>query len=68
MMQAMGGSLVIKPRIPAKTAYQVQSGATIIGFFKGLTTKILIVGQKLIFSFAIAQQLIPPLGYWRDKK
>lgn len=28
-------------------------------FFKGLTPKILVVGPKLIFSFTIAQQLIP---------
>jgi hypothetical protein len=28
-------------------------------FFKGLTPKILVVGPKLIFSFTVAQQLIP---------
>ena len=27
--------------------------------FKGLTPKILVVGPKLVFSFTIAQQLIP---------
>lgn len=32
------------------------------GFFKGLTPKVLIVGPKLIFSFTLAQTLIPIFG------
>ncbi|PVG04620.1 putative GGC1-protein of the mitochondrial carrier family [Serendipita vermifera] len=31
-------------------------------FFKGLTPKILVVGPKLIFSFTLAQTLIPMVG------
>ncbi|GAA6016691.1 hypothetical protein JCM10207_000149 [Rhodosporidiobolus poonsookiae] len=31
-------------------------------FFKGLTPKVLVVGPKLIFSFTLAQSLIPLLG------
>ncbi|EGF76683.1 hypothetical protein BATDEDRAFT_18033 [Batrachochytrium dendrobatidis JAM81] len=60
---------VIKTRIQAKTASQAQGGWTIVkemamkegfgSFFKGLTPKILVVGPKLIFSFTVAQQLIP---------
>ena len=30
-----------------------------LSFFKGLTPKILVVGPKLVFSFTIAQQMIP---------
>jgi hypothetical protein len=63
---------VIKTRIQAKSADQAQSGMTIVrnmiakegfsAFFKGLTPKILVVGPKLIFSFTVAQQLIPMFG------
>ena len=31
-------------------------------FFKGLTPKILVVGPKLVFSFTVAQSLIPLFG------
>ena len=30
-----------------------------LSFFKGLTPKLLVVGPKLVFSFTVAQQLIP---------
>ena len=53
-------------------------GATIIAdmvrkeglssFFKGLTPKILVVGPKLVFSYTLAQSLIPffgKFGEWR---
>ncbi|KAI8913567.1 mitochondrial carrier domain-containing protein [Gorgonomyces haynaldii] len=64
---------VIKTRIQAKSASQAEAGWTIVrnmivkegfgSFFKGLTPKILVVGPKLVFSFTIAQQMIP----WVDK-
>eukprot|EP00842_Homolaphlyctis_polyrhiza_P001843 jgi/Hompol1/265/HPOL_005270-RA len=60
---------VIKTRIQARSAAQAESGWAIVSkmvanegfgsFFKGLTPKILVVGPKLIFSFTVAQQLIP---------
>ncbi|KAL2918853.1 high copy suppressor of abf2 [Polyrhizophydium stewartii] len=60
---------VIKTRIQARSAAQAESGIAIVknmivkegfgSFFKGLTPKILVVGPKLIFSFTVAQQLIP---------
>ncbi|RKO88282.1 mitochondrial carrier family putative, partial [Blyttiomyces helicus] len=60
---------VIKTRIQARSSADAQSGLTIVrnmaaqeglgSFFKGLTPKILVVGPKLIFSFTVAQQLIP---------
>ncbi|KAI9009642.1 mitochondrial carrier domain-containing protein [Gaertneriomyces semiglobifer] len=60
---------VIKTRIQASSKEQAQGGWTIVrnmavkegfgSFFKGLTPKILVVGPKLIFSFTVAQQLIP---------
>jgi hypothetical protein len=31
-------------------------------FFKGLTPKILVVGPKLVFSYTLAQSLIPFFG------
>jgi len=60
---------VVKTRIQARSAAEAKTGMTIVremlikegpsSFFKGLTPKILVVGPKLIFSFTIAQQLIP---------
>ncbi|KAI8816728.1 mitochondrial carrier domain-containing protein [Fimicolochytrium jonesii] len=60
---------VIKTRIQARSSEQAQGGWTILknmaakeglgSFFKGLTPKILVVGPKLVFSFTVAQQLIP---------
>ncbi|KAJ3125563.1 Mitochondrial GTP/GDP carrier protein 1 [Nowakowskiella sp. JEL0407] len=60
---------VVKTRIQSRSAEQAESGMKIVttmlrneGFgalFKGLTPKILVVGPKLIFSFTVAQQLIP---------
>ncbi|RKP03280.1 hypothetical protein CXG81DRAFT_9743 [Caulochytrium protostelioides] len=60
---------VIKTRIQARSHDQVLSGRVILqrmiveegfrAFFKGLTPKLLVVGPKLVFSFTIAQQMIP---------
>ncbi|ORX83956.1 mitochondrial carrier [Basidiobolus meristosporus CBS 931.73] len=60
---------VVKTRIQNKPFDAPESGVSIIknmvkkegfgAFFKGLTPKILVVGPKLIFSFTVAQQLIP---------
>ncbi|KAI8056280.1 mitochondrial carrier domain-containing protein [Gilbertella persicaria] len=60
---------VVKTRIQNRNFENPESGLKIIkdlikhegfgGFFKGLTPKILVVGPKLIFSFTVAQQLIP---------
>ncbi|CAO3655600.1 unnamed protein product [Mucor fragilis] len=60
---------VVKTRIQNRNFENPESGFKIIkdlvknegfaGFFKGLTPKILVVGPKLIFSFTVAQQLIP---------
>ncbi|KAJ3073664.1 hypothetical protein HK102_005961 [Quaeritorhiza haematococci] len=60
---------VIKTRVQSRSFDQVESGFSIVAnmikkegpgsFFKGLTPKILVVGPKLIFSFTVAQQLIP---------
>ncbi|KAK9710780.1 high copy suppressor of abf2 [Basidiobolus ranarum] len=60
---------VVKTRIQNKPFDAPESGVSIIknmvkneglgSFFKGLTPKILVVGPKLIFSFTVAQQLIP---------
>ncbi|KAI9312494.1 mitochondrial carrier domain-containing protein [Dichotomocladium elegans] len=60
---------VVKTRIQNRNFDNPESGVNIIkdlvkreglsGFFKGLTPKILVVGPKLIFSFTVAQQLIP---------
>ncbi|KND04794.1 uncharacterized protein SPPG_00497 [Spizellomyces punctatus DAOM BR117] len=67
---------VIKTRIQARSSEQAQGGWTIVknmvakegfhAFFKGLTPKILVVGPKLIFSFTVAQQLIPFFGRLLD--
>lgn len=60
---------VVKTRIQNRPFDAPESGISIIrnmvrkeglgSFFKGLTPKILVVGPKLIFSFTVAQQLIP---------
>ncbi|KAI8968463.1 mitochondrial carrier domain-containing protein [Mycotypha africana] len=60
---------VVKTRIQNRNFENPESGLKIIkdlvknegvtAFFKGLTPKILVVGPKLIFSFTVAQQLIP---------
>ncbi|KAL1918350.1 uncharacterized protein VTP21DRAFT_3010 [Calcarisporiella thermophila] len=60
---------VVKTRIQNKNFGVKESGFRIVAdlikhegmgaFFKGLTPKILVVGPKLIFSFTVAQQLIP---------
>ncbi|RLV96574.1 Mitochondrial GTP/GDP carrier protein 1 [Spathaspora sp. JA1] len=60
---------VIKTRIQNKNFNDAQSGFTILknmaknegfsAFFKGLTPKLLTTGPKLVFSFALAQSLIP---------
>ena len=34
----------------------------LLAFFKGLTPKVLVVGPKLVFSFTLAQSLIPWFG------
>ncbi|KAF7722225.1 hypothetical protein EC973_003545 [Apophysomyces ossiformis] len=60
---------VVKTRIQNRHFDDPESGWNIIknmlkaegigSFFKGLTPKILVVGPKLIFSFTVAQELIP---------
>ncbi|KAK6460800.1 high copy suppressor of abf2 [Scheffersomyces coipomensis] len=60
---------VIKTRIQNKNFDNPESGFTILknmaakegisSFFKGLTPKLLTTGPKLVFSFALAQSLIP---------
>lgn len=60
---------VVKTRIQAQSSSAAQSGALIVAqmvkneglgsFFKGLLPKVLVVGPKLVFSFTVAQQLIP---------
>ncbi|KAI8874222.1 mitochondrial carrier [Ramicandelaber brevisporus] len=62
---------VIKTRIQARSFDNPESGVNILknmlrvegtrSLFKGLTPKLLVVGPKLIFSFTVAQQLIPIL-------
>ncbi|KAJ3099031.1 hypothetical protein HDU97_003517 [Phlyctochytrium planicorne] len=69
---------VIKTRIQAKSADKAEGGWSIVrnmiknegfsSFFKGLTPKILVVGPKLIFSFTVAQQMIPMFSDLLDKK
>ena len=63
---------VIKTRIQNKNFEDVESGFKIVGrmmrnegitsFFKGLTPKMLMTGPKLVFSFWLAQTLIPAFG------
>lgn len=60
---------VVKTRIQNRNFDNPEGGISIIkkmvrnegmgAFFKGLLPKILVVGPKLVFSFTIAQQLIP---------
>lgn len=60
---------VIKTRIQNRNFDNPESGVTILknmlknegitSFFKGLTPKLLTAGPKLVFSFALAQTLIP---------
>ncbi|EDK46604.1 Mitochondrial GTP/GDP carrier protein 1 [Lodderomyces elongisporus] len=60
---------VIKTRIQNRNFENPESGFTILknmfknegitSFFKGLTPKLLTTGPKLVFSFAMAQSLIP---------
>ncbi|KAF9586593.1 hypothetical protein BGW38_001564 [Lunasporangiospora selenospora] len=60
---------VVKTRIQNRNFDNPESGVSIIrnmirhegfsAFFKGLIPKILVVGPKLVFSFTVAQQLIP---------
>ncbi|GAA5909530.1 Ggc1p [Sporobolomyces salmoneus] len=60
---------VIKTRIQNQNFESKVGGMTVVrdliknegfkGFFKGLTPKVLVVGPKLIFSFTLAQTLIP---------
>ncbi|KAF9090787.1 hypothetical protein BGX29_005352 [Mortierella sp. GBA35] len=60
---------VVKTRIQNRHFDDPEGGVSIIrkmvrneglsAFFKGLVPKILVVGPKLVFSFTIAQQLIP---------
>lgn len=60
---------VIKTRIQNKNFENPEGGFTILknmvknegitAFFKGLTPKLLTTGPKLVFSFALAQSLIP---------
>ncbi|KAF9165246.1 Mitochondrial GTP/GDP carrier protein 1 [Actinomortierella ambigua] len=60
---------VVKTRIQNRNFENPESGVSIIknlvrnegmgAFFKGLLPKILVVGPKLVFSFTVAQQLIP---------
>ncbi|WAQ88500.1 hypothetical protein PtA15_9A627 [Puccinia triticina] len=63
---------VIKTRIQNQNFESKQGGIMVIkdimkhegfgAFFKGLTPKVLVVGPKLIFSFTLAQSLIPMFG------
>ncbi|WOO80991.1 putative mitochondrial carrierc [Vanrija pseudolonga] len=63
---------VVKTRIQNANFNANLSGVTIIrdmvrtegvgSFFKGLTPKILVVGPKLVFSYTLAQSLIPFFG------
>lgn len=63
---------VIKTRVQNQNFESKQGGMMVIkeimknegagAFFKGLTPKVLVVGPKLIFSFTMAQSLIPLFG------
>ncbi|KAK5070812.1 high copy suppressor of abf2 [Lithohypha guttulata] len=63
---------VIKTRIQNRNFEDPRSGFKIVGdmmrqegitsFFKGLTPKMLMTGPKLVFSFWLAQTLIPAFG------
>jgi hypothetical protein len=59
---------VIKTRIQHRPFDSPESGVSVVrnlvknegvgAFFKGLTTKLLVVGPKLVFSFTVAQHMI----------
>ncbi|KAH7907803.1 mitochondrial carrier protein [Hygrophoropsis aurantiaca] len=63
---------VVKTRIQNANFEHKVPGVTVVkdllrnegpaGFFKGLTPKILVVGPKLVFSYTLAQSLIPLFG------
>ena len=63
---------VIKTRIQNRNFEEKESGMKIVkkmmkhegmsSFFKGLTPKLLMTGPKLVFSFWLAQTLIPAFG------
>jgi hypothetical protein len=63
---------VIKTRLQAASFETNESGFSILArmaknegftaFFKGLTPKMLMTGPKLVFSFWLAQVLIPAFG------
>ena len=63
---------VVKTRIQNRNFEIKESGFSIVGrmareegftsFFKGLTPKLLMTGPKLVFSFWLAQTLIPAFG------
>lgn len=63
---------VIKTRIQNRNFENPESGFRIVAsmaknegftsFFKGLTPKLLMTGPKLVFSFWLAQTLIPAFG------
>ncbi|QSS59220.1 mitochondrial carrier protein, partial [Histoplasma capsulatum] len=63
---------VIKTRIQNRNFENPESGFRIVSsmirnegptsFFKGLTPKLLMTGPKLVFSFWLAQTLIPAFG------
>lgn len=63
---------VVKTRVQQATFEKGVGGMTVIremvkkegpgAFFKGLTPKILVVGPKLVFSYTLAQTLIPFFG------
>lgn len=69
---------VIKTRIQNKNFEAQESGFKIIknmmkhegptSFFKGLTPKLLMTGPKLVFSFWLAQTLIPAFDGMLSKK
>ncbi|CAG8480768.1 15769_t:CDS:2 [Cetraspora pellucida] len=62
---------VVKTRIQNRPFESPESGVQIVrsmirqegfhAFFKGITPKLMVVGPKLVFSFTVAQQLIPLL-------
>ncbi|CCE62356.1 hypothetical protein TPHA_0C02010 [Tetrapisispora phaffii CBS 4417] len=69
---------VIKTRIQNRSFENPESGLTIVkntiknegitAFFKGLTPKLLTTGPKLVFSFALAQSLIPRIDQFMNER
>ncbi|KAG6811036.1 Mitochondrial GTP/GDP carrier protein 1 [Tricholoma furcatifolium] len=65
---------VVKTRIQNANFEHKVGGLTVVkeliknegpsAFFKGLTPKILVVGPKLVFSYTLAQSLIPLFAQW----